>query len=131
MGIKENVIRLRELESLTQEELAEIAGVSRSAVSLWESGQSEPRPSALDRITARFGIPRSWLIDDDGMTNTYIKGPNGAIGKIEGAAPEWGSPEWREKIQDIAGTLQSLSYYDLILIEELVERLSLIDPEYD
>ena len=41
MGVKENIIRLRQLTGVTQEELGRIAGVSRSAVSLWEIGDEE------------------------------------------------------------------------------------------
>lgn len=43
MAIRENIIKLREMNQITQEQLAEIAGVSRGAVSQWEGGFSEPR----------------------------------------------------------------------------------------
>jgi len=33
MAIRENIIKLREMNQITQEQLAEIAGVSRGAVS--------------------------------------------------------------------------------------------------
>lgn len=38
MAIRENIIKLREMNQITQEQLAEIAGVSRGAVSQWEGG---------------------------------------------------------------------------------------------
>ena len=43
MAIRENIIKLREMNQITQEQLAKIAGVSRGVVSQWEGGFSEPR----------------------------------------------------------------------------------------
>ena len=37
---KDNIVQLRKLNQMTQEELAEIVGVSRQAVAKWESGVS-------------------------------------------------------------------------------------------
>lgn len=59
MGIKENIKRIREIYDLTQQELADIAGVTNKAVSAWESGLSEPRMGAIERIANRFGITKS------------------------------------------------------------------------
>lgn len=67
MGVRENIIKLRTLSTLTQEEFGEIAGVSRSAVSQWEGGFSEPRMGAIEKLAKHFGIPKSWLIEDYGM----------------------------------------------------------------
>lgn len=38
MAIRENIIKLRDKYQITQEQLADIAGVSRGAVSQWEGG---------------------------------------------------------------------------------------------
>ena len=38
---KDNIVQLRKLNQMTQEELAEIVGVSRQAVAKWESGVSQ------------------------------------------------------------------------------------------
>lgn len=67
MGIRENIIKLRKLYKITQEELAEIANVSRSAVSQWEGGFSEPRMGAIERIAMHFGLRKSHIIEDGGM----------------------------------------------------------------
>jgi transcriptional regulator with XRE-family HTH domain len=67
MGVRENIIRLRTLSTLTQEDFGKIAGVSRGAVSQWEGGFSEPRMGAIEKLARHFGIPKSWLIEDDGM----------------------------------------------------------------
>lgn len=67
MGIRQNIARLREIFGITQEQLAEIAGVSRGAVSQWERGSSEPRMGAIQKIADHFGLTKSNIIEDDGM----------------------------------------------------------------
>lgn len=67
MSIRQNIIRLRELHHITQEELAAIAGVSRGAVSQWEGGFSEPRMGAIQKIADHFGLLKSNIIEDGGM----------------------------------------------------------------
>lgn len=71
MSVRENIIRLRTLSTLTQEDFGKIAGVSRGAVSQWEGGFSEPRMGAIEKLARYFGIPKSWLIEDDGMALVY------------------------------------------------------------
>lgn len=67
MSIAENMKKLREKFDLTQHELAEIAGVTNKAVSAWESGISEPRMGAIEKISKRFGIKKSNIIEEGGM----------------------------------------------------------------
>lgn len=72
MGIKENIKKIREMYDLTQQDLAEIAGVTNKAVSAWESGLSEPRMGAIERIANRFGILKSNIIEEGGMENIHL-----------------------------------------------------------
>lgn len=59
-----NVIAARRKEKgLTQEELAEYFGVSKPAVSKWESGQSYPDITLLPVIASYFGISVDDLLD--------------------------------------------------------------------
>lgn len=67
MSIRQNIIRLRQVYEITQEELAEVAGVTRGAVSQWEGGFSEPRMGAIERIASHFNIMKSNIIEDGGM----------------------------------------------------------------
>ncbi|RVU97014.1 XRE family transcriptional regulator [Coriobacteriales bacterium OH1046] len=78
MGIMENIIKLRMLSNMTQEEFAKIADVSRAAVSLWEIGHSEPRMGAIQRLADYFGIRKANIIEDSGMEGATV----GADGKI-------------------------------------------------
>ena len=67
MGIRENIIKLRESHGLTQEEFAKIAGVSRGAVSQWEGGFTEPRMGSIQKLADHFHIKKSEIIEDDGI----------------------------------------------------------------
>lgn len=67
MTIRENIIKLRGIYDITQADLAEIAGVSRGAVSQWEGGFSEPRMGAIERIASHFGLRKSNIIEEGGM----------------------------------------------------------------
>ncbi|MED5019300.1 helix-turn-helix transcriptional regulator [Paenibacillus chibensis] len=61
--------KLREKFDLTQQDLADIAGVTNKAVSAWETGQKEPRMGAIEKIAQHFGIKKSNLIEDGGMND--------------------------------------------------------------
>ena len=59
-ALKENRIRCQ----MTQEFVAETLGVSRQAVSKWESGASDPSTSNLLALAKLFGIDAKELLDE-------------------------------------------------------------------
>ncbi|QHT61734.1 helix-turn-helix domain-containing protein [Paenibacillus lycopersici] len=67
MSIADNIKKLRERYDLTQQQLAEIAGVTNKAVSAWETGLKEPRMGAIEKIANRFGIKKSNIIEENGL----------------------------------------------------------------
>lgn len=67
MGIAGNIRRLRELHGITQRELAAICGVSDKAISAWEIGTDFPKMGRLQLIADHFGVPKSAIIEDDGL----------------------------------------------------------------
>lgn len=67
MAIRENILKIREIWGVTQDELGTIAGVTRGAVSQWEGGFSEPRMGAIQRMADYFGIRKFNIIEDGGM----------------------------------------------------------------
>ena len=71
MGVRENIIKLRALSTLTQEDFGRLAGVTRSAVSQWEGGFSEPKMGSIERLAKHFNIPKGWIIEDGGMDFVY------------------------------------------------------------
>lgn len=77
MGIRENIIELRKRYRITQDELAKIANVSRSAVAQWEGGFTEPRMGAVQLMADHFHIKKSNIIEEGGM---WMDGrPSGAL----------------------------------------------------
>lgn len=53
---KDNLIQLRKMRSLTQEAVAEIAGVSRQAVAKWEAGETLPDLEKCRLLADAFGV---------------------------------------------------------------------------
>ena len=84
MSISENIKKLRDRYGLTQQDLADIAGVTNKAVSAWETGQKEPRMGAIEKIAKRFGLKKSNLIEEGGMDIENIDAPGTIAAHFEG-----------------------------------------------
>ena len=56
MEFNEKLQSLRKSKGLTQEELAEVLYVSRTAISKWESGRGYPNIDSLKAISKFFGV---------------------------------------------------------------------------
>lgn len=56
MNLPEKLYELRKASGLSQEELAEKLGVSRQAVSKWESGAAQPEIGKLGELSRIFGV---------------------------------------------------------------------------
>ena len=66
----------RELAGLTQEKLAEIIGVSRTAVVRWESGETDPTIDHLIEMTKVLKVSADFLLgtnDTDQVMNTLME----------------------------------------------------------
>lgn len=55
---------LRKELGMSQKDLAQIIGVTPSAVTLWESGVRFPRGKALSKLAKALGVSQSYLLDD-------------------------------------------------------------------
>lgn len=80
MNLGENIKRRREELKLSQESIADQLGVSRQAVSKWETGQSEPTAGNLIRLAKVLETGLSALVDpekdSDRQTSPERKKPN-------------------------------------------------------
>ena len=56
LNFSENIIKLRHKKGITQEELAEVVGVTKASVSKWETKQSLPDIMLLPRLAAYFDV---------------------------------------------------------------------------
>ena len=59
----DNLIQLRKINQMTQEDLAEIVGVSRQAVAKWESGESMPDLEKSRLIGEAFDVSLDDLVN--------------------------------------------------------------------
>ena len=60
--LADNLILLRGLKGLTQEQAAEIAGVTRQSYSKWEQGETVPDIEKCDRLARHYGVTLDALL---------------------------------------------------------------------
>ena len=60
-----NLIQLRKLNRMTQEDVAEKAGVTRQAVAKWEAGESVPDLATGQKLAAAFGVTLDDLVQHE------------------------------------------------------------------
>ena len=65
MKLSEKICYCRKKSGKSQEALAEQLGVSRQAVSKWETGEAEPELKKLRLLAEVFGVSTDWLLSDD------------------------------------------------------------------
>ncbi len=62
MSIADRILTLRKSKGMSQEQLAEAIGVSRQAVSKWESEQASPDPEKIIAMSEIFGVTTDYLL---------------------------------------------------------------------
>ncbi len=65
MGFSDNLYHLRAARNMTQEQLAMLMGVSRQAISKWESGRAYPEMDKLVRLCGIFDCDLNDLVRGD------------------------------------------------------------------
>lgn len=65
MKLNEKIYTCRKKAGLSQEALADRLGVSRQAVSKWETGEAEPEISKLRLLAKEFGVTADWLLSEE------------------------------------------------------------------
>lgn len=64
MAFSNNLTYLRKKHNMSQEQLAEVLGVTRQAVSKWEAGQSTPDVEKLLQLSELFLVPVDQMLKD-------------------------------------------------------------------
>jgi AbrB family looped-hinge helix DNA binding protein len=72
---KENLIHLRKMKQMTQEDVAEIAGVSRQAVAKWESGETIPDLEKCRLLAEAFEVSLDDLANFESEENLGLEVP--------------------------------------------------------
>lgn len=78
-GFGERIYNLRRKEGLSQEEFADKLGVSRQAVSKWETGQSVPDSEKAAAMAKFFGVSLDWLINGDEVPAPAVVAPSAMV----------------------------------------------------
>ena len=81
MELHERIIQARKQASLTQEQLGEKLGVSRQAVSKWESGQANPDVTYVMAMCRLFDVSADWLLFGTEQTSSAPVQPTIPKGK--------------------------------------------------
>lgn len=66
MTLGERLKEARETAGLTQSQIARLFGISRNAVSLWESGENAPTGDKIGEIAKATGFNGEWLWSERG-----------------------------------------------------------------
>ena len=61
----DNLKKYRKMRYLSQEELAEVLGVSRQSISLWETGKTQPNVDTLSKLAIILGVTVDTLLIED------------------------------------------------------------------
>ena len=83
MTLAEKIVALRKKNGLSQEGLAEIAGVARQSVAKWETGESIPELDKLVRVADAFLVSLDSLARDRGPCAVPFDGPARALADRE------------------------------------------------
>lgn len=65
MTYNEKLVKLRKEHGFTQEQLAEMIGVSRQAISRWEAGETVPEAALLIRLCDVYHVSADYLLRDE------------------------------------------------------------------
>ena len=106
MKLNEKIYDCRRRAGLSQEALAERIGVSRQAISKWETGDASPEISKLPLLAQSFGVTTDWLLSEDEPTpdegfaqaEPPESAPQGHPYAPEGDATERTMPDWVDKL---------------------------------
>lgn len=73
MSVGENIKRLRLERGMTQEQLADAIGKTRTAVTQYESGWTSPRMGVVEELARVFGVPKSAIVDDCNTSYAQVR----------------------------------------------------------
>ena len=78
--LADNLIFLRNFKGLTQEQVAEVIGISRQSYSKWEQGETYPDIDKCDKLAKYYGVTIDSLVHQDNKVDD-IKIAPAPIGK--------------------------------------------------
>ena len=101
MKLNEKIYTCRKRAGLSQEALADKLGVSRQAVSKWETSEAEPEIGKLRLLAKEFGVTADWLLSEEEPEDKKTPG-----GTVRQAAPTAGrGSDWVDALPGALGRL--------------------------
>ena len=82
MGLADNIKRLRTNADLTQAKLAEMVGVTRATVTQWETGWSQPRMGAIEKLAEVFGVSLAALVSENALPANSLPVKGMPMGRV-------------------------------------------------
>lgn len=76
MTLQEKILYCRKKQGLSQEALAEKIGVSRQAISKWETGEATPEVGKLSLLAKTFHVTVDWLLSEEAPEETTTTANN-------------------------------------------------------
>ena len=61
--LAENLVMLRDAKGMTQEQVAEVIGISRQSYAKWEQGETVPDIDKCARLAAFYGVKIDALVN--------------------------------------------------------------------
>ena len=109
MKLNEKICHCRRKAGLSQEALAERIGVSRQAISKWETGEASPEISKLPLLAQTFGVTADWLLSEDDPAEDVPPQPDPAP-QSHHYAPAGNTtinavPDWVDKLPGFLGRM--------------------------
>ena len=89
MTLSEKIIYYRRKAGLSQEQLAEKLGVSRQAVSKWETGEASPEVNKLRTLAEALGVTADELLSPEEPPQSRQQEPAHSSATQEGGYPSW------------------------------------------
>lgn len=71
----DNIIKLRKIHNMTQEDLADIVGVTRQSIAQWESGKTCPNLAQSKALADAFKVSLDDLVEYDPEENLGLNMP--------------------------------------------------------
>ena len=106
MTLSGKILYCRKKAGLSQEALAEKLGVSRQAVSKWETGEAVPELSKLVLLAAAFGVTTDWLLSESEPEPKAPPEPvEPPVKSAAGTAENAPGTNWVESVPGVIGRL--------------------------
>lgn len=94
MRFAEKMIELRRQQNLSQQDLADRLGVSRQAISRWETGATQPLADSVKSLAQVFQVSTDYLLNDELDDPTPPRSPQPAATPQEEPRPARKHRKW-------------------------------------